>query len=123
MTAEEQLDKTIEESLNQKMEEVAKEIGKPLAVRRQENATQQVLDMGRILAAGAKLLKTKTQELSDEISSYGLQRIEIIDSYRVRMESLKAEAEEQVRMLDQEHQDKISSLEKIISKLRVLRGE
>jgi uncharacterized coiled-coil DUF342 family protein len=123
MTAEEQLDKTIEESLNQKMEEVAKEIGKPLTVRRQENATQQVLDMGRILAAGAKLLKTKTQELSDEISSYGLQRIEIIDSYRVRMESLKAEAEEQVRMLDQEHQDKISSLEKIISKLRVLRGE
>jgi uncharacterized coiled-coil DUF342 family protein len=123
MTAEEQLDKTIEESLNQKMEEVAKEIGKPLTVRRQENATQQVLDMGRILAAGAKLLKTKTQELSDEISSYGLQRIEIIDSYRVRMESLKAEAEEQVRMLDQEHQDKISSLEKIISKLKLLRGE
>jgi translation initiation factor IF-2 len=118
---DEQLNKAVADDLSQKLADVTKElVSKPAYEPR---PTQQVLDMDRILAAGNRLLSTKTAELSREISSYQLQRIEITDSYRVRIESLKTEAEEQLRVLDQEHQNKIDSLEKIINRLRLLRGD
>jgi len=117
---EDHLEKGIEEALNQKMEELGREVGKPIQMRRNEPSTQ-VLDFDKLMSIGERLLKQKMDEHMKEVSVYELQRIELIDSYRVRMERLKIEAEEQLRSLEQLHNTKLEALEKLINKLRTLR--
>ena len=117
--SEDALTKSIEESLSEHMAELSREISKPMAIRRSENS--QVLDYDKLLDIGSRLLKQKMDEHMSTVSAYELQRIELIDSYRVRMERLKIEADDQLRNLDQTHQAKLESLEKLIHKLKTLR--
>jgi len=118
MTAEEHIEKTLEEGVNQRIEQLSKELAKPLSARREPT---QVLDYDKLMDIGARLLKQKTDEHLSATSSYEVQRAELFDSYRVRMERLKMEAEEQLRSLDQLHAEKMSALEKLINKLKTLR--
>jgi hypothetical protein len=116
------LERSIEESLSQKMEELGKEVGKPLAFRRSPvPESNQMLDIHKLMEIGGRMLKQKMDEHMHAISAYELQRIELIDSYRVRMERLKIEAEDQLRVLEENHTHKLEGLEKLISKLRTLR--
>jgi len=120
---EDHLEKGMEEALNQRMEELGRatlELSKPTPIRREGTGTQ-VLDFEKLMSIGERLLKQKMDEHMKEVSVYELQRIELIDSYRVRMERLKIEAEEQLRSLEQLHNTKLEALEKLINKLRTLR--
>ena len=107
----------LEENVNQKTQALAAEISKPLAFRRD----QQVLDMDKLMAAGIKLLKQKMDDQIQLVSSYEHRRIEIVDSYRIRIERLKVEAEDQLREMEERHVEELKTLEKMISKLKALR--
>jgi hypothetical protein len=118
--------RNIEESLNERMDELGKEIGKPLAFRRppaEGSQANQLMDVQKLMEIGGRMLKQKMDEHMSAVSAYELQRTELIDSYRVRMERLKIEADEQLYSLEQTHRAKLESMEKLINKLRTLREE
>jgi hypothetical protein len=80
-------------------------------------------DFDRLMASGAKLLKSKIDEHLKVVSAYEARRVELIDSYRVRIERLRIEAEEQLRELEQAHAARIAGIERTITALKGLRGE
>ena len=87
-----------------------------------EIAAPRPSDMDRLMSTGARLLKSKTDEHLALTSAYERQRIELVDSYRVRIERLRIEAEEQLRALELGHAEKIGAVEALIATLKRLRG-
>jgi hypothetical protein len=92
---------------------------KPLAFRKESQ--QQVLDYDKLMAIGERLLKQKLDEHMAATTNYERARVELVDSYRVRMERLKLEAEDQLRTLEETHFRTLENLEKLIGKLKTLR--
>lgn len=82
---------------------------------------QQPTDMDKLMSTGARLLKSKMDEHLALTSSYERQRIELVDSYRVRIERLRIEAEDQLRSLESAHALQIQAIERLITKLKALR--
>jgi hypothetical protein len=78
-------------------------------------------DMEKLMATGERLLKSKIDEHLREVSAYEMQRLELIDSYRVRIERLRIEAEDQLRTLAKTHADKMNAIEHLIGKLKAMR--
>jgi ATP-dependent 26S proteasome regulatory subunit len=102
-------DKAIDEIVNQKVQ-----------IQPHREPTQ-VLSYEKLMDIGARILKQKTDEQIALRSSYEVQRTELMDSYRVRMERLKMEGEEELRSLDHQHIEQMNTLGKLINKLRTLR--
>jgi hypothetical protein len=83
---------------------------------------RQLSDMETLMATGARLLKQKVDERIAAVSAYEKQRVELADSYRVRIARLKIAAEDELHKLSMEHADNIRALEDLIDKLKTLRG-
>jgi len=107
------LENAVEASLN--------EINTTPANRPAPVPMRQASDMDKLMATGTRLLREKTNEHLELVSSYERQRIELVDSYRVRIERLRIEAEDQLRNLETIHTEKLGALERLITKLKVLR--
>jgi len=105
-----------------KKQEVVTDISKPLAARKEHKEQRdQVLDYEKLMDIGNRLLRQKMDEHMSAISAYELQRTELADSYRIRIEHLRNEADEQLHQLEEAHNSRIQGLERLINKLRSLR--
>ena len=80
-------------------------------------------EMTKLLETGGRLLRQKLDEHIAAVSAYERKRVELLDSYRVRMERLKIDGEYELRALDDAHYDNIAAIEKLIGKLKALRED
>ena len=78
-------------------------------------------EIERLLATGERLLRSQQERLLNEESKYQTMRIEIMDSYRVQLERIRQEAEDRLRVLDSEHNVRMSGIRNLIGKLKAMR--
>ena len=78
-------------------------------------------EIDRLLATGERLLKSQQERMLTEESDYQRRRVAMADQFRVHMERLRQDAEDQLRTLDSEHEAKMARMRNLIAKLKALR--
>jgi hypothetical protein len=73
------------------------------------------------MASSARMLDIQRHFILDEESKYQVERIRLLDSFRVKLENIKFECSVAVRRLDEEHQKKTADAKKLLDRLAVMR--
>lgn len=81
----------------------------------------EMTELERFLANGEKLLEQQRQRLLHAESRYEVERVKLVDYFRVRMRNLEHEAHEALRSLDQRHAKKTADARKIFLALAAMR--
>lgn len=79
-------------------------------------------EFDRLLATGQRQLQNQQARAISLESEYQKKRTAVIDGFRVRMEGIKIETEEEVRRLDNEHREEMEQINRTISVLKAMRG-
>lgn len=92
---------------------------RPIAGMR--TSLQEVSDFDKLLATGEKLLRYQQERAIQAESEYQKDRTAIIDGCRVKMDRLKQQTEDELRILDAGHRHRMLQFERTIKALKGLR--
>lgn len=109
-----EMDTDLTEGLIERINEAKRETDK----RIQRNPHSQLSDF---MASSARMLDLQRKFINDEETAYQIERIKLLDSYRVQLENLKFEAATAVRELDQKHYARTSDARKLMERLVTMR--
>ena len=73
------------------------------------------------MASSARMLDIQRRFIMEAESEYQVERVKLLDSYRVKLENIKFEAAQAVRKLDDEHQAKTNGAKKLLDRLATMR--
>lgn len=79
-------------------------------------------EIERFLASGTKMLVAQRKKILGLESAYELERVKLVDGYRVRLRDLEDEAGDAVRALDLKHEADLKEATRILDALIAMRG-
>ena len=79
-------------------------------------------ELDRFMANGERLLEQQRQRILAAESRYEVDRVKMVDYFRVRLRNLEHEACEAIRALDRRHAAKMADARKILEALTAMRG-
>jgi cobalamin biosynthesis Co2+ chelatase CbiK len=74
------------------------------------------------MASSARMLNVQRKHIMEAESNYQIERIKLLDSYRVQIENLKHDCAEAVRALDEKHREDIADAQTLLDRLATMRG-
>ncbi len=92
----------------------------PFIARPPERTPHQQLEA--FMASAAKMLEMQRRDLIRFESDYQVERIRLVDGYRVKIRQLQDECADAVRALDLKHRDNIADAENLLKRLNAMRA-
>lgn len=105
------------EAVSASLQEALKVVEHELSMTPASSGTE----IDRLLATGERLLKSQQERMLAEESTYQHRRIQLADRFRVQMERLRQDAEDQLRTFNSEHEAKMARMRNLVAKLKALR--
>lgn len=74
------------------------------------------------MSSSANMLEIQRRNIIQTESAYQLDRLKLLDDYRIRIETLKNECADAVRALDQKHRSNLADSQNLLDRLAAMRA-
>jgi hypothetical protein len=78
-------------------------------------------EVDMLLATGERLLRNQQDRLVGEKASYEAERTNMLNAYAANLAKLERDTADRLHQLQQEHQHRVSGIERLITKLKAMR--